>query len=161
MLDCGPDRWGRLLIQRAVRKKVLAQRPYRDIDYVLALDDCTRLGALRFRQHEKEPFLAPTLGKLPPLVRLQTLLLAVDAIHSDSETAADLIFLLGAGSPLGGARPKAAVALPDGRLALAKQMRPQPSGLDLPTVGDALRCDPTAFNVLRRSLFLVFHRVFQ
>src|SRR5471032_2032734 len=25
--DCGPDRWGRVLIERAVRKKVLAQKP--------------------------------------------------------------------------------------------------------------------------------------
>jgi len=32
--DCGPDRWGRVLIERAVRKKVLTQKPYRDIDYV-------------------------------------------------------------------------------------------------------------------------------
>ena len=31
--DCGPDRWGRILIERAVRKQVLAQKPYRDIDY--------------------------------------------------------------------------------------------------------------------------------
>ena len=30
--DCGPDRWGRVLIERAVRKKVLAQKPSRDID---------------------------------------------------------------------------------------------------------------------------------
>ncbi|MBM3847804.1 MAG: DUF1549 domain-containing protein, partial [Verrucomicrobia bacterium] len=27
--DCGPDRWGRVLIERAVRKKVMAQKPYR------------------------------------------------------------------------------------------------------------------------------------
>ena len=47
--DCGPDRWGRILIERAVRKKVLTQKPYRDIDYVLALDDVARVGALRFR----------------------------------------------------------------------------------------------------------------
>ncbi len=124
MLDCGPDRWGRLLIERAVRKKVLAQKPYRDLDYVLALDDSTRLGALRFRQDPTCAFLAPTVGKLPPLVRLQTLLRAADAIHSDAETAADLRFLLGAGSPLGGARPKSAIALPDGRLALAKFPKP-------------------------------------
>lgn len=124
MLDCGPDRWGRLLIERAVRKKVIAQKPYRDIDYVLALDDSTRLGALRFRQNAKSPFLAPTIGKLPPLVRLQALLRATDAIHSDAETATDLKFLLGAGSPLGGARPKSAVALPDGRIALAKFPKP-------------------------------------
>jgi len=124
MLDCGPDRWGRLLIERAVRKKVLAQKPYRDFDYVLALDDSSRLGALRFRADQSGPFLAPTTGKLPPLVRLQALLRAVDAIHSDAETTEDLKFLLGAGSPLGGARPKSAVALPDGRIALAKFPKP-------------------------------------
>src|ERR1039458_10201949 len=40
--DCGPDRWGRILIERAVRKKVLAGKQYRGIDYVLALDDGAR-----------------------------------------------------------------------------------------------------------------------
>ncbi len=124
MLDCGPDRWGRLLIERAVRKKVLVQKPYRDVDYMLALDDGSRLGALRFRQDNKSPFLAPTIGKLPPLVRLQALLRSADAIQSETETANDLKFLLGAGSPLGGARPKSAVALPDGRIALAKFPKP-------------------------------------
>lgn len=122
--DCGPDRWGRILIERAVRKKVLAQKPYRAVDYVLALDDASRLGALRFRQNPDSPFVAVTTGKLPPLVRLEALNHAADAIHAETETANDLRFLLGAGSPLGGARPKAAVALPDGRLALAKFPRP-------------------------------------
>jgi len=31
-----------MLIERAVRKKVLTQKPYRDIDYVLALDDALK-----------------------------------------------------------------------------------------------------------------------
>jgi serine/threonine-protein kinase HipA len=118
--DCGPDRWGRVLIERAVRKKVLEQKPYRDIDYVLALDDASRLGALRFRRDSASPFLAVSTGKFPPLIRLKALLRAADAIHSDTDTAADLRLLLGAGSPLGGARPKSAVKLADGRLALAK-----------------------------------------
>lgn len=122
--DCGPDRWGRILIERAVRKKVLAQKPYRDIDYVLAMDDLARVGALRFRLDSESPFLAPTSGKLPPLVRLNALLHATDALHSETETAQDLRFLLGAGSPLGGARPKAAVSLPDDRLAMAKFPKP-------------------------------------
>src|SRR5437899_28663 len=122
--DCGPDRWGRVLIERAVRKGVLAQKPYRDIDYVLALDDAARIGALRFRLDAVSPFLAPTTGKFPPLVRLNALLRATDAIHSESETAQDLRFLLGAGSPLGGARPKSAVSLADGRLAMAKFPKP-------------------------------------
>ncbi len=122
--DCGPDRWGRVLIERAVRKKVLTQKPYRDLDYVLALDDASRIGALRFRFDTRSPFLAPTTGKLPPLVRLNALLQATDAIHHETETAQDLSFLLGAGSPLGGARPKSAVSLPDERLAIAKFPKP-------------------------------------
>lgn len=122
--DCGPDRWGRILIERAVRKHVLDRKPYRDIDYVLALDDAARIGALRFRSAATEPFLAATNGKLPPVVNLAALLRATDALHGQTETAADLRFLLGAGSPLGGARPKAAVVLADGRLALAKFPKP-------------------------------------
>jgi serine/threonine-protein kinase HipA len=124
VLDCGPDRWGRVLIERAVRKKVLTQKPYRDIDYVLALDDASRIGALRFRLDADSPFLASTNGKLPPLVRLSALLRATDAIHTETETAQDLRFLLGAGSPLGGARPKTAVSLTDEQLAIAKFPKP-------------------------------------
>src|SRR6185436_10428329 len=77
--DCGPDRWGRILIERAVRKKVLPQKPYRDIDSVLALDDVARVGALRFRLDAESPFLATTAGKLPPALRLQALLRATYA----------------------------------------------------------------------------------
>lgn len=124
MQDCGPDRWGRLLIERAVRKKVLSQKPYREIDYILALDDHSRIGALRFRVGPGEPFLAAARGVLPPIVRLGALLRATDAIHSETETAQDLSFLLGEGSPLGGARPKSAVALEDGSLAIAKFPKP-------------------------------------
>ena len=122
--DCGPDRWGRILIERAVRKNVLTQKPYRDIDYVLVLDDVARVGALRFRLNAESPFLAAATGKLPPLVRLSALLRATDAIHSETETAQDLRFLLGAGSPLGGDRPKSAVSLADDRLAIAKLPKP-------------------------------------
>jgi serine/threonine-protein kinase HipA len=122
--DCGPDRWGRVLIERAVRKRVLDRKPYQDLDFVLALDDAARIGALRFRADAGGPFLAASSGKLPPLLSLAALLRATDAIHGETETAADLRFLLGAGSPLGGARPKAAVSLADGRLAIAKFPKP-------------------------------------
>jgi serine/threonine-protein kinase HipA len=120
MQDCGPDRWGRLLIERAVRKQVLERKPYQNLDYVLALDDLARIGALRFRTEPDGPFLAAGDGKLPPLIELTALLRATDAIDGETESAADLRFLLGAGSPLGGARPKSAVRLPDGTLAIAK-----------------------------------------
>lgn len=122
--DCGPDRWGRILIDRAVRRKLLDQKPYHDIDYVLALDDFSRIGALRFRAVTDGPFLASGQGRLPPIVRLNALIRATDAIHHETETAQDLRFLLGEGSPLGGARPKSAVQLADGRLGIAKFPKP-------------------------------------
>lgn len=124
MQDCGPDRWGRLLIERAVRQHVLDRKPYQDLDYVLALDDASRIGALRFRSTADGPFLSANVGKLPPLVQLSALVRAANAVHGATETAADLRFLLGQGSPLGGARPKSAIALADGRLALAKFPKP-------------------------------------
>lgn len=122
--DCGPDRWGRLLIERAVRKQVLARKPYQDLDYVLALDDASRIGALRFRTDADGPFLAAGDGKIPPLVNVGALLNAADAVHGKTDTAADLRYLLGHGSPLGGARPKSVVVLTDGRLAIAKFAKP-------------------------------------
>jgi serine/threonine-protein kinase HipA len=122
--DCGPDRWGRVLIERAVRKKVLEQKPYRDIDYTLALDDFSRIGALRFRTVPDGPFLAASSGLIPPIIRLGALVRATDSIHNETETAKDLQFLLGAGSPLGGARPKSAVQLPDGSMGIAKFPKP-------------------------------------
>jgi len=122
--DCGPDRWGRMLIERAVRKHVLDRKPYHDLDYVLALDDVSRIGALRFRAAADGPFLAACGGKIPPLVQLAALLNAANAVHGETETAGDLRYLLGQGSPLGGARPKSAVVLADGQLAIAKFPKP-------------------------------------
>ncbi len=136
MQDCGPDRWGRILIERAVRKQILDRKPYREIDYVLALDDTARIGALRFRTEPAGPFLAANAGKLPPMVSLAVLLRAADAIHGETETAADLRLLFGAGSPLGGARPKSAVTLNDGRLAMAKF--PQPDDMRDIAAGEVL-----------------------
>ena len=122
--DAGPDRWGRILIERAVRQGVLEKRPYRSIDYLLAVDDVARIGALRFRWSGSQTFAGSGSGVIPPLVRLRELLAATDAVHEDRATSKDLRFLLGAGSPLGGARPKCLVSLPDGRLAIAKFSKP-------------------------------------
>jgi len=122
--DSGPDRWGRIVIDRSVRLGVLDRRPYRAIDYLLAVEDEARVGALRFRPAGTAGFLGATRGVIPPLVRLRELLAATDAVHDHRATARDLAFLLGAGSPLGGARPKCLVSLPDGRLAIAKFSKP-------------------------------------
>jgi len=49
--DTAPDRWGRQLIRRAFRK-VGEQRTLSEVDYLLAINDATRIGALRYKRQE-------------------------------------------------------------------------------------------------------------
>jgi serine/threonine-protein kinase HipA len=128
LADAGPDRWGRIVIERSVRQGVLERRPYRAIDYLLAIEDTARIGAIRLRPSGGTDFLGATRGVIPPLIRLRELLAATDAVHGDRASSRDLAFLLGAGSPLGGARPKCLVSMPDGALALAKFSKPDDVG---------------------------------
>lgn len=118
--DTAPDRWGQQLIRRAFRKAG-EQRALSEIDYLLAIDDQTGIGALRYRREGEEAF-DHNIGRyrVPPLIRLPALVNAADAVLSNTETAEDLKLLLNEGSPLGGARPKSAVIDNDGRLAIAK-----------------------------------------
>ncbi len=123
--DSAPDRWGRVLMRRAERRRAEAQkqtsRTLREIDYLLMVDDEARQGALRFSVREGGPFLAePGPHKIPPLVELPRLLSAADHVADDSDTDEDLRLLLAPGSSLGGARPKASVRDRDGHLAIAK-----------------------------------------
>src|ERR1700730_6017316 len=60
--DSAPDRWGRVLMRRAERRRAEREgqtpRTVREIDYLLMVDDEARLGALRFAQAEGGPVLA-------------------------------------------------------------------------------------------------------
>ena len=118
--DTAPDRWGRHLVKRAFRKNGKI-RTLSEIDYLLAITDQARIGALRYKREGEQTF-HRNLGhyRIPPLIRLPALLNAADVIQSDSETAEDLKLLLNEGSPLGGARPKSVVVSDDGTLAIAK-----------------------------------------
>ncbi len=118
--DTAPDRWGRMLIRRAYRKSK-QERALSEIDYLLAINDRTRIGALRYK-HEGEDRFDRDMGnhRIPPLVQLPALVDAANAIQTNTETAEDLKLLLNEGSPLGGARPKSAVMDDDGALAIAK-----------------------------------------
>ncbi len=123
--DSAPDRWGRLLMRRAERRRAAReQRPPRtlsEIDYLLLVTDQARQGALRFAESEGGPFLgAGTGNSIPPLIELPRLLTASKHIEDEDETAEDLRLLLAPGSSLGGARPKASVRDRDGTLAVAK-----------------------------------------
>ena len=123
--DSAPDRWGRLLMRRAERRRSgdegRTPRTLMETDYLLMVDDEARQGALRFAEREGGPFLAgPGQRKIPPLIELPQLLSAAEHVLSGTDTGEDLRLLLAPGSSLGGARPKASVRDRGGHLAIAK-----------------------------------------
>jgi len=122
--DSAPDRWGRVLMRRAERRRAEREgrtpRTVREIDYLLLVDDEARQGALRFAA-DGGPFLADQgTVKIPPLIELPRLLAAAEHVAADKDNDEDLKLLLAPGSSLGGARPKASVRDRDGHLAIAK-----------------------------------------
>ncbi len=128
-LDSAPDRWGRTLIaRREAMEARMAGRPPRhlmDSDFLLAVEDQTRMGGLRFRDPETGNFLSNhPQQQIPPLRLLRELESAsrlVDAeAPDDASMDAGLRILLWPGSSLGGARPKANTLDPEGRLWMAK-----------------------------------------
>ena len=122
--DTAPDRWGQQLIKRAFRKAG-EERALSEIDYLLAITDQTRIGALRYKREAEDSF-DHDIGhyRVPPLIRLPALMNAADAVQTNTETAEDLKLLLNEGSPLGGARPKSSVIDNDGALSIAKFPKP-------------------------------------
>ena len=97
-----------------------APRTLLEADFLMLVEDQTRLGALRFRDQGGEAFQAADAHPVPPLVALPKLLGAARRILDDKETDEDLRLLLAPGSSLGGARPKASVIGADGQLMMAK-----------------------------------------
>lgn len=117
--DISPDRWGRKLIRRR------EGRDLRESDYLLGVCDLTRQGALRVKFEKDGPFVAADGGEdaAPPWTTLRTL--EDSARHIDADDRGDdeerwVRDLFRPGSSLGGARPKANVTAPDGRLWIAK-----------------------------------------
>lgn len=135
--DTEPDGWGKRVILRDHAKQRQRAReeksnteipPLTSLDYLLAVDDTSRVGALRF-EDEKGVFQRPLeKGRrtAPPLIELNALIAATRAVESNTETAADLAYLRGRGTSLGGLRPKCTVVDADGCLAIGK----------FPSVGD-------------------------
>ena len=122
--DSAPDRWGRVLMRRAERRRAErageTPRTLREIDYLLGVHDEARPGALRFALHPGGAFLAAGDPAIPPLIELPRLLFAAERVAGDTDSDEDLRLLLAPGSSLGGSRPKASVRDRDQRLAIAK-----------------------------------------
>ena len=128
--DSTPDRWGRTLMDRMEARKAKQEnrkaRKLLESDYLLMVDDFTRLGALRFKTDHKGPFLANyDKSKIPPLVELGSLLNKANRIVSLEENNKDLQDVFEPGSSLGGARPKASVKDNNGKLYIAKFPSPK------------------------------------
>jgi serine/threonine-protein kinase HipA len=129
-LDSCPDRWGRVLMRRReARDARRAGRPERTLlesDYLLGVFDRHRMGALRFRTAPGGAFVDHTPGRAaPPWTSLRALEHATRGLERDDaedDPAYDewLALLLAPGASLGGARPKADVIDPAGRLWIAK-----------------------------------------
>jgi serine/threonine-protein kinase HipA len=88
----------------------------------LAVDDANRAGALRFQDENGVFQRASEPGRrtAPPLVELGALLSATRAVETNTESAADLAYLRGRGTSLGGLRPKCSVIDDGGRLSIGK-----------------------------------------
>lgn len=125
LADTEPDAWGRRVIARAHARS--CQRdpsigPLTAFDTLAAVDDYCRVGALRLRDDEGQ-FLGSFeggAGRTPPLIELAKLYEATRAVEAGSDSAADLRYLQGRGTSLGGQRPKCSVIDHDGALAIGK-----------------------------------------
>ncbi len=122
--DSAPDTWGKSLMRRAERRRAeregRAVRTLQDADYLLGVEDISRLGALRFRYAGESTFQAARQQGVPGMLELGRLLGVTERILRDEETDEDLQLIFAPGSSLGGARPKASVIDQHGRLSIAK-----------------------------------------
>ncbi len=128
--DTEPDGWGRTVILRSHAKRRAAAKSQgveipplmSGLDYLLEVDDPSRIGALRFRDEEEvfRRLVEPGRHSSPPLVELDHLIAATRAVEMNVETAADLAYLRGRGTSLGGLRPKCTVTDNHGRLSIGK-----------------------------------------
>jgi len=93
-----------------------------EFDYLKAVDDFSRIGALRLRSSDGE-FLRstePRVRATPPLLELEQMYHSSRRVELNTETAEDLKYLQGKGTSLGGMRPKCTLVDEDGALALGK-----------------------------------------
>lgn len=128
--DVLPDRWGRTLLLR--REQIAASeenRPIRRLssfDFLMGIDDFSRMGAFRFKEDKDGDFINVDESlRIPPLTDIRELIVASAEIEKSEEdnVLPDrkwIAQLVRPGSSLGGARPKASVVDSDKTLYVAK-----------------------------------------
>ncbi|MCD9007698.1 HipA domain-containing protein [Luteimonas sp. XNQY3] len=123
--DTAPDAWGRRVIARdhaKRRREDPSLSALTEMDYLLAVDDFSRIGALRLRDDEHRYHRTAEEGRrsTPALIELERIYHASRAVERGQETADDLRYLRGKGTSLGGMRPKCTILDEDGTLAIGK-----------------------------------------
>ena len=128
--DALPDRWGRTLLKRReqlqAEEEKRAPRNLSSFDYLVGIDDFSRMGGFRFKKEKDGGFInvSPSL-KIPPLTEIRELTYASQEIEKCEEEDVMpekkwIAQLIQPGTSLGGARPKAGVLDEEGRLCIAK-----------------------------------------
>lgn len=128
--DALPDRWGRTLLNR--REQIAAvdeHRPVRRLssfDYLIGIDDFSRMGGFRFAHDEGGAFInSEERLRVPPVSGVRELMHAAHEIELSEDkhilpSKKWIAQLLNPGTSLGGARPKASVLDEYGALTVAK-----------------------------------------
>ena len=128
-MDSCPDRWGQILMKRreAVEAKDEGRTPRTlgSWDFLLGVQDCTRMGALRYSRPGEQHFLADEALSAPPVARIAELQAIAFELTRKKPDDSGMIkewlkVLVAPGSSLGGARPKANLIDDEGSLWIAK-----------------------------------------
>jgi len=123
--DSCPDRWGRKLMNRRAALEGNPGKLLTEWDYLLGVQDYTRMGALRFRYPEESVFQASELLSAPPITQLAELQYIARELSKEKHEDLDQVrqwlkVLVAPGASLGGARPKANILDKNGHLWIAK-----------------------------------------
>lgn len=128
--DSLPDRWGRTLLNRreqiAATDEKRAVRRLTSFDYLMGIDDASRMGGFRFAETPGGCYINSRGDlRVPPLTNVRELMHAAHKIEASEEkhllpARKWLAQLLHPGTSLGGARPKASVMDEKGHLTVAK-----------------------------------------
>ena len=128
-MDSCPDRWGQVLMKRReaveAREQGRTPRTLGVWEFLLGIQDCTRIGALRMSRPDADIFLADEALSAPPIARIAELQAVAFELTRKKQDDLDKIkewlrVLVAPGSSLGGARPKANLVDEDGSLWIAK-----------------------------------------
>jgi len=127
--DCSPDRWGKHLMDRreAIEAREEGRKPrnLRAWDYLVGVNDESRMGALRLVDPESGRYVDDRTLSAPPITELRQLeAIAAQVERGDADESDEMVRwikqIVAPGASLGGARPKASFREPTGQLWLAK-----------------------------------------